>query len=73
MRVLFGMVLGVLLTIGVAFMHDTWRTGPSTTGSSTSTVTTRNMVNWDVVDANWRLVRQRARETWTTLSHKISS
>ena len=72
MRVLFGMILGVMLTLGVAFMHDTWSTGPSTTGSST-TVASRNMVNWDVVDANWQRLRQRAQDGWDTLSRKISS
>ena len=74
MRVLFGMILGALLTITAAFVHDTWATGPSaTTGSGTGPLTQRNMVNWDVVDDNWRTVRQRASETWSTLSHKISS
>jgi hypothetical protein len=33
----------------------------------------RNMVNWDVVGDNMRTVRQRAREAWTALSHKVSS
>jgi hypothetical protein len=71
MRVLFGMILGILLTVGVAYFHDTQGTGTATSGSGT--VAQRNMVNWDVVDANWQLVRQRARETWSALSQKISS
>ena len=70
MRMLFGMVLGALLTVGAAFFHDTWTTGPS---GQTPTVEQRPMVNWDVVDENWRVVRQRAREAWTTLSHKVTS
>ena len=74
MRVFLGMILGVVLTITVAFLHDSWVTGPSaTTGTRTSTVDQRVMVNWDVVGENWRLVRQRAREAWTTLSQKVSS
>ncbi len=47
MRVLFGMVLGALLTVGSAFFYDTWPTGPS--ANKTPTVEQRPMVNWDVV------------------------
>ncbi len=73
MRMLFGMILGAFLTVGAAFFYDTWATGPSTTGTVTSSVEHRPMVNWDVVGNNWRVVRERAREAWTTLSHKVTS
>lgn len=77
MRLLFGIILGVALTVGVAFLSDTWATGPSsnapTTTGSASTAEHRNMVNWDVVSDNMRIVRERARETWTKLSQKVSS
>src|SRR5262245_22257476 len=73
MRMFIGMILGALLTVGAAFIHDTWTTGPSTTGTSTNAVAARPMVNWDVVGENWRVVSERARETWTTLAHKITS
>ena len=69
MRLLFGMILGAFLTVGAAFLYDSWATGPS----ATQTVEQRPMVNWDVVNENWRVVRQRAREAWTTLSHKVTS
>ena len=68
MRLLLGMILGALLTVGVAFVHDSWKTG----ASASQTVEQRPMVNWDVVDQNWRVVRQRAREAWTALSHKVT-
>ena len=71
MRVLFGMVLGALLTVGAALYSESWAAGPS--ASRTATMEQRPMVNWDVVDENWRVVRQRAREVWTTLSHKVTS
>ena len=64
MRVLFGMVLGALLTVGSAFPPHTWPTGPS--ANKTPTVEQRPMVNWDVVV-------QRTREAWTTLSNKVTS
>ena len=73
MRVLFGIILGVALTVSVAFISDTWATGPSTTtGSDSAVVEHRKMVNWDVVGDNTRIARERVRETWTKISHKIA-
>ena len=72
MRVLFGIILGVALTVSVAFLADTWATGPSTTGTSAS-VEQRNMVNWNVVGERMRVARERAREAWITLSQKVTS
>jgi len=74
MRVLFGIILGVMLTIGVAFISDTWTSGPATTtGSASAAVERHTMVNWDVVGENLRIVRERAREAWSKLSHKVTS
>jgi len=74
MRVLFGMILGVALTLGVAFISDTWTTGPTTTSGSGSAVAEhRQMVNWDVVGDNFRIARERAREAWSKLSQKVAS
>lgn len=71
MRVLFGMVLGAVLTVGAAFFYDTSTTRPA--AGRPPVVDQRPMVNWDVVDENWRVVRQRARDAWTALSHKVTS
>ena len=71
MRVLFGMILGALLTVGVAFVHDNWSS--NTASTSSPSVASSHMVNWDVVGANWRIVRERARDTWTMLSQKVQS
>ena len=74
MRVLFGIILGVALTVGVAFISDTWTTGPATTnGSGSAAAEHRKMVNWDVVGDNMRIARERVREAWTKISHKIAS
>ena len=70
MRVLFGMILGAFLTVGVAFVHDHWS---SISASTSPSLADGRMVNRDVVDANWRVVRDRARETWTMLSQKVQS
>ena len=59
MRVLFGIILGVALTVGVAFISDTWTTGPATTtGSGSAVVEHRQMVNWDVVGDNMRIAQR---------------
>lgn len=75
MRVLFGIILGVALTVSVAFISDTWSTGPSATtdGSTATPVAHRQMVNWDIVGDNMRIVRERMRQAWTALSHKVAS
>jgi hypothetical protein len=73
MRVLFGIILGVALTISVAFLSDTWSNEPVTTGSTSSGVEHSQMVNWDVVGEKMRIVRERAKEAWATLSRKVSS
>jgi len=68
MRMLLGMILGAGLTVGGAFVYDNWAAKPVSTIEQA-----RPMVNWDVVDENWRTVRQRARDAWTALSHKVTS
>jgi hypothetical protein len=69
------MIVGAILTIRTAFLYDTWATGSSTvtTGSPSNLAEHRTMVNWDVVGENVRSVSRRAREAWTTLSHKVTS
>jgi len=71
MRVLFGIILGVALTVAVAFIADSSATAPATTGSG-SAVVHRNMVNWDVVGDNMRIARDRLHNAWSKLSHKMA-
>lgn len=68
MRVLFGMILGALLIVGVAFAADNWRPPASANGATEH----RAMVNWDVVGDNLRVVRQQAHDMWTKLSQKTA-
>jgi hypothetical protein len=67
MRFLLGLVFGALLTVGIAFVSDTW------TAPAGNQVERRAMVNWDVVGDNLRSVRQHAHEMWSRLSNKVSS
>jgi hypothetical protein len=73
MRVLFGITLGVALTISVAFIADNRTTGPSATeGSVVAATEHRKMVNWDVVGENSRIARERIRGAWIKISQMIA-
>jgi hypothetical protein len=60
MRVLLGIILGVFLTVGGAYLYD------SHTSSTASAQ--RPMVNWDVVGNNWNRLTARARAEWNRLA-----
>jgi hypothetical protein len=66
MRFLLGIIVGVFLTIGAAYLSDTsmTRTSASVTQSSTEQ---RPMVNWDVVSRNWQSLSLGVRQTWNRL------
>jgi predicted membrane protein len=63
LRIFLGVIIGILLTIGTAYVVDSFR--PS---SSTDELATRPMVNWDVVDHNLHGVSARVQEGWTRLT-----
>jgi hypothetical protein len=61
MRVFVGMILGVLLTVAVAFVYDSI-TGRVPNGlTATSADGHAPMVNWDVVSHDWDSMRQQLR------------
>ena len=64
MRVLIGIVLGVLLTVGAAYLYDSHYA--TTTASANSQQ--RPMVNWDVVSTKWNHLTQRARAEWVRVA-----
>ena len=54
MQILLGMILGVLITIGAAFVYDS-STGRATHGLTMASANgNAPMVNWDVVGRNWK-------------------
>lgn len=63
MRLLLGVILGVLLTIGGAYVYDSAHTPPTTT-----TAAQRPLVNWDVANTKWDHLTTRARNEWTRLA-----
>jgi len=66
MRLLLGIIVGVLLTIGGAYVYDS----RSTADASSTATAARPMVNWDVVQTNWQRATSRARKEWDKLAAK---
>jgi hypothetical protein len=60
-RVLLGIILGVFLTIGGAYIHDTQL-------ASGKPGVERQMVNWDVVGRSWNQLTARVRQEWNKLT-----
>ena len=67
MRVFLGIVLGVFLTIGFAYVYDASTSGTSEPAAQTK-VEQRPMVNWDVVGNKWNRLTDRARAEWVRLA-----
>jgi hypothetical protein len=64
MRIFLGMVLGVLITVGAAFVYDssTGRTANGLTVASAEERAPLRMVNWDVVSHDWDGMKQELRD-----------
>jgi len=67
MRVLLGIILGVFLTIGFAYVYDASTSRSSETTPRTS-LEQRPMVNWDVVSENWHGWTLSVRNIWNKLA-----
>jgi hypothetical protein len=61
MRVLLGIIIGVFLTIGGVYIHDT-QFAAGKPGVE------RQMVNWDAVGRNWNQLTARVRQEWNRLT-----
>jgi hypothetical protein len=62
MRVFVGMIVGALLTVGAAYVHDAGVVQDSM--GSLPRTDQRPMVNWDVVAENWYQLSGRLRRQW---------
>ena len=71
MRTFLGMILGCLLTIGIVYLHDV--RASSTVASGTTGIETRQIVNWDVAQANWNKVTQNVRDAFVKMKDSISA
>jgi hypothetical protein len=67
MPVLFGMILGIVLTIGAAFAYDT-STGRMQNGLPSSAANgNAPLVNWDVATDDWSSVKAELHKAATNM------
>jgi hypothetical protein len=66
MRVLFGMILGAALTVGLAYLHDSMYAPISFAAPPAAEA--RPMVNWDVVNTVTHRLSLAARTQWERLT-----
>ncbi len=64
MRTFFGMVLGCLLTVAAAYVHDSM---VAPTAANGTTGASNTLVNWDVAARRWGQVKETAHSTWLKL------
>ena len=65
MRVMVGIILGGVLTVGGAYLYDSRN---AMTAANTPASVQRSLVNWDVVGTKWDRLTERARAEWTRLA-----
>jgi hypothetical protein len=67
MRVLVGIILGAVLTVGGAYLYDSHHAAAAVGAPATAQ---RPLVNWDVVAVKWDRLSTRARAEWHRLAAK---
>jgi hypothetical protein len=65
MRVLFGIILGAVLTVGAAYLYDSHHAAVALNAPSSAQ---RPLVNWDVVASKWGALAARARAEWNRIA-----
>jgi hypothetical protein len=65
MRVLTGIILGAILTVGGTYLYDSHN---ALAAANTSAGQQRPLVNWDVVGTKWEHLNERARAEWSRLA-----
>jgi hypothetical protein len=65
MRVLLGIILGAVLTIGGAYLYDSHN---ALNAANAPTSVERPMVNWDIVNTKWQHLTEKARSEWNRVT-----
>jgi hypothetical protein len=65
MRVLFGIIIGICLTIGGAYLYDSHN---ALDAANSQAAGQRPMVNWEIVNTKWQHLTERARSEWNRLA-----
>ena len=65
MRVLIGIILGGVLTVGGAYVYDSHNALAAADAPASAQ---QPLVNWDVVGTKWNHLTERARAEWTRIA-----
>jgi hypothetical protein len=65
MRLLLGIILGGVLTVGGAYLYDSHN---ALARANAPASVQQPLVNWDVVGTQWERLTERARAEWTRLA-----
>jgi hypothetical protein len=65
MRVLLGIILGGILTVGGAYIYDSHH---ALAVANDQAAAQRPLVNWDVVGTTWDHLEARAHAEWTRVA-----
>jgi hypothetical protein len=65
MRVLFGIILGVILTVGGAYVYDSHNALNAANAPATAQ---QPLVNWQTVTVKWQHLTERARSEWNRVA-----
>jgi hypothetical protein len=68
MQTFVGMILGALLLGCGIYVYDSMQTSEVANGQTASI--RRTIVNWDVADAKWQGLKERAHDDWVRISAK---
>lgn len=63
MRMFFGIILGIILTIGAAYVSDSIRNTSGAEGTFE-----RPVVNWDVVNHGIKVLSSTVQDSWARLT-----
>ncbi len=63
MRFIFGVIIGIILTIGCAYVSDAMHSAPGPDQREAA-----RMVNWDVVNSNLRGLSTSIQDGWYRLT-----
>ena len=68
MQTFLGMILGAVLLVAGVYIYDSMQTSEVANGQTAATHST--IVNWDVADTKWQLLKERAHDDWVRISAK---
>jgi hypothetical protein len=68
MQTFVGMILGALLLGFGVYIYDSMQTSEVANGQTAGV--NRTIVNWDVADTKWQLLKERAHDDWVRISAK---